>query len=225
MDNIIVQNTKQTVKNMSSYISNISIDITILLLLIYYIHNNLDRFSVTKSIFNMEKRYVILTYAILMGVVSILLIYCKSLTVLNNNSLISKVAPVLFILLPYFTAVLIIFMDSNKKIKNDALTQDMDTMPFSYPPKFILPKSLTILIGLIILYFITTNVTIFTGFFSRTDRKTLLNSVLTHHPHRKPSSKIIYFLLSLMAIIHCYILIQNARFTPCNSNLPQSWKV
>ena len=225
MDNIIVQNTKQTVKNMSSYISNISIDITILLFVIYYIYNNLDRFSVTKSIFNMEKRYVILTYAILMGVVSILLIYCKSLTVLNNNSLISKVAPVLFILLPYFTAVLIIFMDSNNKIKKDALTQDMDKMPFSYPPRYVLPKILTLLLGLFILYFIITNFTIFTGFFSNTERKTLLNSVLTSHPHRKPSGKIIYFLFALMGISHCYILIQNARFTPCNSNLPQSWKV
>lgn len=225
MDNIIVQNTKQTVKNMSSYISNIGLDISILLFVIYYIYNNLDRFSVTKTIFNMEKRYVLLTYAILMGIVSILLLYCKSLTVLNNNSLISKVAPILFLLLPYFTAILIIFMDSNKKTKNDALTQDVDTLPFSYPPGYILPKSLTLLLGLIILYFIISNFTIFTGFFNNTERKTLLNSVLTRHPHRKPSSKIIYFLFALMGIAHCYILIQNARFTPCNSNLPQSWKV
>ena len=116
-------------------------------------------------------------------------------------------------------------MDSNKKIKNDALTQDMNTLPFSYPPSYVLPKSLTILLGLLILYFIITNLTIFTDFFSKTDRKTLLNSVLTRHPHRKPSSKIIYFLFALMAIAHCYILIQNVRFTPCNSNLPQSWKV
>ena len=225
MDNIIVQNTKQTVKNMSSYINNIGLDITILLFVIYYIYNNLDRFSVTKTIFNIEKRRIILIYAILMGVVSILLIYCKSLTVLNNNSIISKVAPVLFLLLPYFTAILIIFMDSNKKIKNDSLTQDMDALPFSYPPRFVLPKSLTLLLGLIILYFIIANLFIFIDFLIRTDRKTLLNSVLTRHPHRKPSSKIIYFLFVVMVIAHCYILFQNARFTPCNSNLPQSWNV
>lgn len=225
MDNIIVKNTKQTFNQMSSYIKNISIDIIILLLIIYYIYNNLDRFSIKKTIFNMEKRYIILSYAILMGVISILIIYCKSLTVLNNNSLISKVAPILFILLPYFTAILLLFMDSNKKIKTDELSQDMNMLPFSYPPRFVLPKIVTVLLGVLILYYIILNLNIFTWFFNNSDRKTILNSILTHHPRRKPSNKIIYFLFALLIILHFYILIQNIQYNPCNSHLPQSWNV
>lgn len=225
MDNIIITNTKYTISSISTYMNNISIDIIILMLIIYYIYNNLDRFS-TSKIFNLklEKRHIILIYAIIIGILSILIIYCKTFTILNNNSVgyISKLSPILFILIPYFTIILIIFMDSNEKIKRDVLKNTED-LPLSYPPKFILPKSLNIIIGLIILLLIISNISIFSDFFNNIERKTILDSILTSHPHRKPSSKLIYFIFGLIIVSHIYILVNNIKFTPCNSNLPKYW--
>ena len=155
MNNNVVTNTKKTINSMTSYLSNISLDIFILVLIIVQVLNNLDRFSNRKEIFNIESNKSVFILALVSALLGVLLIYCKTLTVLNNSSLISKIIPVLFIFIPFVVILSIIYIDTQKKISDDKLNHDenKNQLPFTTPPNFILPKTLRIIVNIFLLIF------------------------------------------------------------------------
>jgi hypothetical protein len=238
-NNKIINNNK--IRNLKQesihYFKNISVEIIILILIIYTCIININRFSIKTVFLNITNKQIVFLANSICLLCVLMIIYCKHFTLLNLSDIKTNLMPIFFIFVPFITFLIVIYLNTNKYIKEHEIgyedinddrvinkfSASDNLLKFSPPPKMIPPKIIRIVVQVLLLLIILYEFKIFRKFFKLNESRTILDKILSGNEKTRFSRLFIYILLVTMTIINILILYQQYDYSHCKLGLPQSW--
>ena len=216
-------------------------EICILVLSIYCLLNNLNRFSNKKIKFiGLTNKQVVFIYCLLSLILIVILIYCKLFYITGSINKFTIFLPILFILVPCIAGLVIIYLETNNTMKqrrigkSDEMKEEEDnqlilnkdentSIPFSKVPSYVTSKNIRIVIQIGLIALICYNFINTKKMFALNDKRTVLNSLITNNLSTRPTKEIVKTASIILIIINVVVTLQQLTFKSCKLNLPLSW--
>jgi hypothetical protein len=226
----------------TNYLRNISVEILILLFIVYSLLINISKFSTFKTPLQLTNKQCVFLYGTLSIFSVILLIYCKHLTILNISDIKSNLIPVFLIFIPFIAALIIIYLTTNTYIQKyeigyEVINEDDNTLVvndfattvnnFKYipPPKIIPSKNARVIIHIIIFGLIIYQLVMYKKYFNINQSRTILDKVLSSNENSRQGKTFIYSLILLLIVLNMLVIYQNYSYASCKLGLPNSWDI
>jgi hypothetical protein len=226
----------------TNYLRNISVEILILLFIVYSLLINISKFSTIKTPLQLTNKQCVFLYGTLSIFSVILLIYCKHLTILNISDIKSNLIPVFLIFIPFIAALIIIYLTTNSYIQKyeigyEVINEDANTLVvddftttvnnFKYipPPKIIPSKNARVIIHIIIFGLIIYQFVMYKKYFDINQSSTVLDKVLSSNENSRLGKTFIYSLILLLIVLNILVIYQNYSYASCKLGLPNSWDI